>query len=177
MRTCPGHFGHISLAEQIYHPLFLETIYKVLKSVCFNCSKLLIDPEKLPEILQIKNPEKRLTEIAKHHATWCGFEDDPGCDFKQPKYVLRKYDILIRKNDNEYGDSDEDSKRILRASEAHDILKEITDETIYILGMNPQNSRPSFMVIRKLIVVPPSVRPSIQMSSSARAEDDLTHLY
>lgn len=82
MRTCPGHFGHISLAEQIYHPQFLETVYKVLKSVCFNCSKLLIDPEKLPEILQIKNPEKRLSEISKHHATRCGFDDDPGCDFK-----------------------------------------------------------------------------------------------
>jgi DNA-directed RNA polymerase beta' subunit len=33
------------------------------------------------------------------------------------------------------------------------------------------------MILRKLIVVPPCVRPAIQMSSSARAEDDLTHLY
>jgi hypothetical protein len=56
--------------------------------------------------------------------------------------VLRKYDILIRKNDSEYNDSDEDSKRVLRASEAFEILKEISDETIFILGMNPQNSRP-----------------------------------
>lgn len=51
--------------------------------------------------------------------------------------MLWKYDILIWKNDNEYADNDEDSKRILRASEAFDILKEISDETIYILGMNP----------------------------------------
>ena len=58
LRTCPGHFGHIALAEQIYHPLFIETVFKVLKSVCFGCSKLLIPPEKIPEILLIKNNEK-----------------------------------------------------------------------------------------------------------------------
>lgn len=173
-RTCPGHFGHISLAEQIYHPLFLETVYKVLKSVCFNCAKLLIDPERISEILQIKNPERRLNEISQSHSFRCGFEDDPGCDFKQPKYVLRKYDILIRKSDDE---DEEDSKRILRASEAFEILKEINDETIQILGLDSVNSRPQFMVIKKLIVAPPCVRPSIQMSSSGRAEDDLTHLY
>lgn len=95
------------------------------------------------------------------HSFRCGFEDDPGCDFKQPKYVLRKYDILIRKSDNEEEDLDEDSRRILRASEAYEILREINDDTISLLGLDPQNSRPGFMIIKKLIVVPPSVRPSI----------------
>ena len=33
------------------------------------------------------------------------------------------------------------------------------------------------MLIKLLIVVPPQVRPSIELSSSARSEDDLTHLY
>lgn len=33
------------------------------------------------------------------------------------------------------------------------------------------------MLIKLLIVVPPAVRPSIELSSSARSEDDLTHLY
>lgn len=33
------------------------------------------------------------------------------------------------------------------------------------------------MLIKLLIVVPPIVRPSIELSSSARSEDDLSHLY
>ena len=33
------------------------------------------------------------------------------------------------------------------------------------------------MLIKLLIVVPPSVRPSIEMSASAWSEDDLTHSY
>ena len=38
---CPGHFGHIELAVPIYHIGFLERINKVLRCVCYYCSKLL----------------------------------------------------------------------------------------------------------------------------------------
>lgn len=41
METCPGHFGHISLNSPVYHAGLLVYITKVLKCVCFNCSKLL----------------------------------------------------------------------------------------------------------------------------------------
>ena len=44
MTTCPGHFGHIELAKPVYHVGFLTKSVKVLRCVCFFCSKLLIDP-------------------------------------------------------------------------------------------------------------------------------------
>lgn len=72
---------------------------------------------------------------------------------------------------------EEDSKRVFEASKVYDIFKDISDETIEILGLNAKFSRPEFMLIKLLIVVPPAVRPSIELSSSARSEDDLTHLY
>ena len=40
---CPGHFGHIELAKPLFHPGFAGTILKILRCVCFNCSKLLVD--------------------------------------------------------------------------------------------------------------------------------------
>lgn len=40
---CPGHFGHIELAKPVFHPGFACTVLKILRCVCFNCSKLLID--------------------------------------------------------------------------------------------------------------------------------------
>ncbi|MCP4294250.1 MAG: hypothetical protein GY786_01440 [Proteobacteria bacterium] len=73
--------------------------------------------------------------------------------------------------------TEEDSKRVFRASEVYDIFKNISDETIEILGLDPVFSRPEFMLIKLLIVVPPAVRPAIEMSASAWSEDDLTHLY
>jgi DNA-directed RNA polymerase II subunit RPB1 len=72
---------------------------------------------------------------------------------------------------------EEDSKRVFRASEVYEIFRNISDETIKILGLDSKFSRPEFLLIKLLIVVPPSVRPSIELSSSARSEDDLTHLY
>ena len=72
---------------------------------------------------------------------------------------------------------EEDLKRKLMASEVYEIFKKIDDDTIDVLGLDPVFSRPENMVIKLLIVAPPTVRPSIELSSSARSEDDLTHLY
>ena len=41
METCPGHFGHIALNSPVYHAGMLGYLTKILKCVCFNCSKLL----------------------------------------------------------------------------------------------------------------------------------------
>ena len=40
MSECPGHFGHIDLAKPVYHIGFLTKTAKVLRCVCFYCSKL-----------------------------------------------------------------------------------------------------------------------------------------
>lgn len=37
---CPGHFGRIKLAKAVYHMGYLDTVSKVLKCICLNCSKL-----------------------------------------------------------------------------------------------------------------------------------------
>ena len=42
---CPGHFGHIELAKPLFYIHYFDTIKKLLKCVCFKCSKLLIDKE------------------------------------------------------------------------------------------------------------------------------------
>ena len=41
---CPGHFGHLELAKPVFHVGFITQIVRVLRCVCFYCSKLLIDP-------------------------------------------------------------------------------------------------------------------------------------
>lgn len=47
MTTCPGHFGHIELSKPVFHVGYLTKIVKLLRCVCFYCSKLLIDPVSL----------------------------------------------------------------------------------------------------------------------------------
>ena len=42
-KMCPGHFGHIELAKPVFHVPFLTKTIKILRSVCFFCSKMLVD--------------------------------------------------------------------------------------------------------------------------------------
>uniref|UniRef100_A0A1I8H8Q8 DNA-directed RNA polymerase subunit n=1 Tax=Macrostomum lignano TaxID=282301 RepID=A0A1I8H8Q8_9PLAT len=67
MSQCPGHFGHIELAKPVFHVPMMTKIVKILRCVCFFCSKLLIDPqsEKVKEILikTAHHPQRRLNYI------------------------------------------------------------------------------------------------------------------
>lgn len=44
MTECPGHFGHIDLAKPVFHVGFITKSIKILRCVCFYCSKLLVSP-------------------------------------------------------------------------------------------------------------------------------------
>jgi len=43
MTNCPGHFGHIELSKPVFHVGFLAKTVKILRCVCYYCSRLLID--------------------------------------------------------------------------------------------------------------------------------------
>lgn len=65
MNDCPGHFGHIELCRAVYHCGFIEDVVRILRCVCFNCSRLLLD-EQIPkdrEVLKVVNPETRYRMI------------------------------------------------------------------------------------------------------------------
>ena len=47
MTNCPGHFGHIELAKPVFHVGFLSKTVKILRCVCYYCSRLLIDVVKM----------------------------------------------------------------------------------------------------------------------------------
>ncbi|CAN0233637.1 unnamed protein product, partial [Ectocarpus sp. 8 AP-2014] len=68
-----------------------------------------------------------------------------------------------------------DRRQYLSASKVHDIFKNISEEDMVTLGLNPQYSRPDWLVITVLPVPPPHVRPSVALDAGARSEDDLTH--
>ena len=62
MDDCPGHFGHIELIRPVYHCGFIDEVAKILRCVCYHCSRLLIDEKnhKDRRALQINDSETRL---------------------------------------------------------------------------------------------------------------------
>ena len=63
MKT-PGYFGHINLSRPVYYIQYLTTTLKVLRCVCFKCSKLKINKTKHKSILN-KSAGKRWEYVFK----------------------------------------------------------------------------------------------------------------
>ncbi|CAG0902113.1 unnamed protein product [Cyprideis torosa] len=198
MVECPGHFGHLDLAKPVFHIGFLTKTMKILRCVCFFCSKLLVSPNhpKMREIiLKSKGqPRKRLShvyDLCKGKMICEGgdemdpLEEDPsaidpnkkathgGCSRYQPN--IKRIGLELHAEWKHINEDSQEKKMILTAEKVHEILRNITDEECYVLGMDPKYARPDWMIMTVLPVPPLCVRPAVVMFGSARNQDDLTH--
>lgn len=65
--------------------------------------------------------------------------------------------------------------QMLTGKRVYEILKNLSDDDCRLLGLDPKWARPDWMMITVMPVPPPHVRPAIEMDSTGRCEDDLTH--
>ena len=179
---CPGHFGHIELAKPLFYIQFFDTIKKILKCVCYKCSKLLLDKE-LPELKNIINKkisrQKKFDAIykicSKNKIKRCGKEcDNSGCGARQPDKIVK--DTQTGRIILEWNKEKEES--LLLTYYAEDVLKiftRITNEDSNILGFPHTINRPENLICTVFPVPPPSVRPCVRNDTGQRCQDDLSH--
>jgi len=171
---CPGHFGHIELAVPIIHVEFAEVIYNLLQAICRNCGRILL-PEKTIRSLKARMERlrrligtlpapfySRVFEEAKRN------RECPYCGARQYKIEFVKPTIF-----HEY--TEKEGSRRLTANMIRERFERIPDEDLELLGFDPKNARPEWMILQVLPVPPVYVRPSITLESGIRSEDDLTH--
>jgi DNA-directed RNA polymerase subunit A' len=72
-------------------------------------------------------------------------------------------------------DLTEEDMNKLMPSDIRDWFEDIPDEDLEVLGINPDRSRPEWMILTVLPVPPVTARPSITLDNGQRSEDDLTH--
>jgi len=171
----PGYFGHLELAKPVFYIQYLNTVIKVLRSVCFKCSKLLISKEKHNHIIN-KNNEDRWNYVFQNanKIRTCGQETKNGCGCKQPKYTKDGFATLYA--EWEENDNGEESKIKITPELALKILRRISDIDVDFMGFSSTWSRPDWMICQVLAVPPPSVRPSVKHDVQQRSEDDITHI-
>jgi len=185
---CPNHMGHIVLETPLYHIMFYDTVRKLLKCLCFNCSKLFVShntenkefKEEITRIKNIKNNLKRFDAYVKFvsgiqtkiKSDGCGFDGCVGCNSELHTNVKKSpFKLSLEYTNNEKVKSEVDitPEQVLR------VLKRISNEDMELLGFNPIWSRPEWLISTVLPVPPPAVRPSIIEENGQRREDDLTH--
>ncbi|KAL0392464.1 UNVERIFIED_CONTAM: DNA-directed RNA polymerase II subunit RPB1 [Sesamum radiatum] len=105
MAECPGHFGHLELAKPMFHIGFMKVVLSILRSVCFNCSKILAD-----EVSQ--NHMRKLYLLSysgtlwRRHGSHVKSRVDVGAQ-QQPKIsidgmkMVAEYKIQKKKNDDQ----------------------------------------------------------------------------
>jgi len=176
----PGYFGHIDLARPVYYIQYLKHILKILRCVCFKCSKLLINKNLHKHVLEL--PSNKRWEYVFEFAsgiTRCGDENEDGCGCKQPSKIKKEglATIMVEwdiKDDEEGSNSNLSLK--LTPEMVLKIFRRISDDDVTFMGFSPVFSRPDWMICQALAVPPPAVRPSIKHDSQQRSEDDITHI-
>lgn len=189
---CPGHFGHIDLAEPVFHMGYINFVKKILSCVCLRCSNLLINKNEddLMEMLKNKSGRARFNDIKNivKSVTYCQ-KPNYGCGtpVSKIKVEIKKStchinivsEINLASIQGEEGQQDGKNKirQILTPEMCYDILKNISDVDCMIMGINPKKSRPENMIYKVFPVPPVAVRPSTKADflASSTMEDDLTH--
>ena len=196
---CPGHFGHIKLAKPVFHAMFFDITRKILRCICYKCSKLLLSDKTtiddnirndIMKIKQIKNNQKRWEAYFKLCSKYisptkfkiCGEDGSCGCNSKQPTKYTKDGSMKIiaewkniKKNTTDDDEEAEDIELELTAEDVLRIFQKINEEDMELMGFNPIWNKPEWLICTVLPVPPPSVRPSIIEENGQRREDDLTH--
>jgi len=188
MKT-PGYFGHIELARPVYYIQYLSTILKILKCVCFKCSKLKISKLKYKQALKMLADArwKYVFSIASKIGR-CGEDTEDGCGCLQPVKIRKEGLATIYAEWSKEKPNPDAEEEVVQDSDVSNmvikvtpemvlkILKRISDEDVFFLGFNPLWSRPDWMICQVMAVPPPAVRPSVKHDAQQRSEDDLTHI-
>jgi DNA-directed RNA polymerase II subunit RPB1 len=176
---CPNHFGHINLVKPVFYIQFFDYVRKILRCVCWRCSRLLLDidtPEVHAILAKKHSRAKRFDLIYKlcfNKKKKKSCDGEHGCGAKCPDKITKEGILKIAM---EWKEAESDiKKQIFTAEDVQRILKRISNEHIEILGFHKKFNRPEWMICSVLPVPPPAVRPSVRNDTGQRMEDDLTH--
>lgn len=173
----PGYFGHIELARPVFYIQYLTHVLKILRCVCFKCSKLLIDKQQYKKALHLNGKERwdYVFSIASK-VKRCGDENPDGCGCKQPDKIRKEGLGTIFAEWKKVGEEDDDVTIQMTPENILKIFRRISDEDVSFMGFSPTFSRPDWMICQVLAVPPPAVRPSVKHDAQQRSEDDISHI-
>ncbi len=172
--NCPGHFGHVELAEPVLHIDFVDDINRLLVTTCRACGRLKLTNDDIAQYKdQLANSAAYTPYLVQNIAKeiFLKARKEKLC----PHCGKQQYDIEFTKPTIFHEITEEGGATRLLPIAIRERLERIKDDEFQILGFNPTSTRPEWFVLQVLPVPPVGVRPSITLESGIRSEDDLTH--
>lgn len=159
----PGYFGHIELARPVFYIQYLATVIKIMRCICFKCSKLLISKEKYNYLFKLTN-EQRWNQVFQlcNKIKRCGEENEDGCGCSQPAKIKKEGLATLFAEWDAQSEGEEKINIKISPEIAIKLLRRISDDDVAFMGFSPLWSRPEWMICEVLAVAPPAVRPSVK---------------
>lgn len=188
MENCPGHFGHHELPDYFFHFGYLNHLKVILQCVCLKCSNILVDnSEELYKKLQNKKGSHRFNEVKvrakkSNYCFTCGVEvpkiKKEVKDSGNIRIVV-EHEVSSTETDDKTGISTEVKQKVieeLAPRHIYDILRNIKDSDIFLLGFNPKQSKPQDFILKNFPIPPVIIRPTskIDVMTASTQEDSLT---
>ena len=193
--TCPGHFGHIELAEPVPHVLFAisNDLTNVLNMFCHHCGKIPIkDEDRYNQVLtrmerihkvsknasgltRIRNLTKKAIEKEKVINKEQGVIMCPHCEMDSPMvdWNLNRKKFLLRPARLGKG-----GPNFYPYSNVYLMLQSISDTEARMMGFDAPEMRPEYMFLKALPVAPNTLRPMQEDFETGKPiENDLTLMY
>lgn len=193
--NCIGHFGHIDLAEPVYHDGYILWIKKILGCICLKCSKILIkkNEDSLLNIANSKMSKQRLSDVKKitKLITHCS-HPNYGCGTPVAKIKIEKKkstgtkqivtELVVASTEDTQDQKPGGKaatkviKTVLTPEWCYDILKNISDSDLILMGIDPKKTRPEDFIHKVYPFPPVAIRPSAKVDflDSQSKEDDIT---
>ena len=183
--SCIGHFGKIDLAYPVYHIGYMDIALKILRSVCFFCSRILVEETSNKVGILYKNyHDKKVHSTSEHKqflttvSNMCKSKKKcVHCSCSQPSYM--KMSVNIRADFEVMDEKDRANvpfPQQFTAIDALSIIRNIPGSDLQILGFKSPSMVRHIIIEKGLAVPPPIMRPTIMVSdgSRIRGQDDLT---
>lgn len=179
-KNCTGHYGHINLASPIIHPYFYKMVIKILYSVCWSCSKPLMNHTLLVnngfDALTGYDRLKKIAEYSKN--LYCNESSNDSytlkCD-RNIKIINTKSSNILHTIKYVYK-QDKTTEYVLTMNKLMNILNGISHEDAMLLGFS-NDMMPINMILTKIVVIPPCLRPATMLYSGEITDSDYTKIY
>ena len=188
VHCCFGHYGHIELAEAVYHPGYIKNIVKVLRCICYYCSRIrLIDTPhcdiatlerlcgKIQYCQHCRSPQPSYTAMGCAIARFFDLNIQFACNdvdlYHQElnKDRSRQADLLLDLRDS-ITQEREWAEQPFTPKFCRQILMDISNNDARKMGFS-NASRPENMILELLIVPPVAIRPYNNTMLTGNSED------
>jgi len=201
LAECVGHFGFIDLKLPVFHIGYFRFILGILQCICKKCSRVLLNPQdrfnfatklQKPELsyLEKKALHKSINEKCKKmkRCLYCDafngqvkklplfkilHVNQPPVKGDQTKELqFEDYNLLVENNRDIEELIEKNKAELLDPIRVDNIFKSIITEDLQYLLI--KNFNPSDLILWRVSVPPPCIRPSVINDLSGSNEDDLT---